>query len=209
MVMKYCADCVVVQLSGRPPDPQKSNLWCPAPLHTTYGWNWSVVSLSSQLSRCQIRYTVFIRFPTYKSQQKKKCVRQTIAEADFWFQIEPESDHCTLWKWKRNIEISDRFVEAQMNIFRFSFSISLQNIKEKGQFCQIFQKRNWFTDNCEAQCSTLKLKFHLEDGPLQQPYFDFFPGMVYIFTPQKIVAVILVNFFAPKSFIFSFGKYGT
>ena len=191
MVMKYCADCVVVQLSGRPPDPQKSNLWCPAPLHTTYGWNWSVVSLSSQLSRCQIRYTVFIRFPTYKSQQRKKCVRQTIAEADFWFQIEPESDHCTLWnKWKRNIEISDRFVEAQMNIFRFSFSILLQNIMKKGrvQFCQIFQKRNCSTDNGEAQCSTLKLKFH----------FDFFPGMVYIFTQQKIVAVILVNFFAPK-----------
>ena len=86
--------------------------------------------------------------------------------------IGPESNHCALWnKWKRNIGISDRFFDAQMNIFRFSFSISLQNIRKKGrvQFCQIFQKRNWSTDNCEAQCSTLKLKSN----------FDFFSGMIY------------------------------
>ena len=118
--------------------------------------------------------------------------------------------------------ILDRFIKAKINIFWFSFSISLQNIRKKGT--------SWILSNISPKkrvhrylqntIFNFKLKFHFEDGLVEQSYFELFLGMVYIFILQKNVArqgclhpfftfyVILVKCSTPKSFFFC-GKYET
>ena len=119
--------------------------------------------------------------------------------------------------------IPDRFVEAEMNIFWFSFSISLQNIRKKGT--------SWILSNISPKkrvhrylqntIFNFKLKFHLEDGLVQQRYFEFFswPGLYFHpakdrcstrpYLPFFTFVVILVQFSAPKSSNFFLWVYGT
>ena len=94
IVMKYCADCVVVKSSLvalRTPKSQTSDVQLYSTQLIGEFDRFSELRLSSPLSGCQLRYTVFIRFPTYKSQQRNKWVRQTTAEAVFcvhWFALD-------------------------------------------------------------------------------------------------------------------------
>ena len=91
--------------------------------------------------------------------------------------------------------------------------ISLQNVRKKGrvELCQIFHPKKLVRRYLQSTIFTFKLKFHLENGLVEQCYFQlFFLGMVYIFILHKIVAqrgrlqpfsacaVILSKFSAPK-----------
>jgi len=110
-----------------------------------------------------------------------------------------------------------------MNIFWFSFSISLQNIRKKGT--------SWILSNISPKkrvqrylrntIFNFKLKFHLEVGLVEQRYFELFSWHGPYFHPTKdrcstsptspffTFVVILVIFAALKSSIFFCGKFGT
>ena len=111
-----------------------------------------------------------------------------------------------------------------MNIFWFSFSISLQNVRKKGpaEFCQMFQLKKLVSRYLQSTVFTFKLKFHLEDGLVEQCYFELFSLTWSIFSSFKrsllnetvftlffTFVVILVKFSAPKSSNFFCGKFGT
>ena len=74
-----------------------------------------------------------------------------------------------------------------MNIFWFSFSISLQNIRKKGT--------SWILSNISLKKQVhrylqntifnFKLKFHLEDGLVEQRYFELFFSAWSIFSSYK------------------------
>ena len=74
-----------------------------------------------------------------------------------------------------------------MNIFWFSFSISLQNIRKKGT--------SWILSNISPKkrvhrylqntIFNFKLKFHLEDGLVEQRYFELFFSAWSIFSSYK------------------------
>ena len=70
--------------------------------------------------------------------------------------------------------IPDRFIKAEMNIF--SFSISLQNIRKKGTSLILsnISPKKWVQRYLQNTIFNLKLKFHLEDGLVQQRYFELF-----------------------------------
>ena len=74
-----------------------------------------------------------------------------------------------------------------MNIFWFSFSILLQNIRKKGrvEFCQIFHPRNGCTDICKTQFSTLNLNFTLKSVSLSNAILSFFSRHGPYFHPTK------------------------
>ena len=107
-----------------------------------------------------------------------------------------------------------------MNILSFSFSISLQNVRKKGpaEFCQMFQLKKLVSRYLQSTVFTFKLKFHLEDGLVEQCYFELFSLTWSIFSSFKrsllnaavftlffsIFFIILVKFSAPKS---SKGKF--
>ena len=86
-----------------------------------------------------------------------------------------------------NPNIPDRFVEAKMKIFWFSFSISLQNVRKKGT--------SWILSNISPKkrvhrylqntIFNFKLKFHLEVGLVEQRYFELFFSAWSIFSSYK------------------------
>ena len=79
-----------------------------------------------------------------------------------------------------------------MNIFRFSFSISLQNVRKKGT--------SWILSNISPKkrvhrylqdtIFNFKLKFQLEDGLVQQRYFELFFAAWSIFSNYKRLLLI-------------------
>ena len=86
--------------------------------------------------------------------------------------------------------IPDRFIEAEMNIFWFSFSISLQNVRKKGM--------SWILSNILPKklvhrylpntIFNLNINFTLNTVLLSNAILSFFHGKVYIFILQTIVA---------------------
>ena len=80
---------------------------------------------------------------------------------------------------------SDIFFEVEINLFWFSFSISLQNVrKEPVEFCQIFHPWNWCTDICKTQFSTFYF-FILKTILLSNAIFSSFSRHGPYFHPTK------------------------
>ena len=78
------------------------------------------------------------------------------------------------------------------NKFRFSFSIPLQNERKKGQgIMSNISPKKMVHRYLHNTIFNFKLKFHLEDGLVEQCYFELFLSMVYIFIKEAVFDLFL------------------